>query len=469
LLGAAATALAKTSWFAEYGLTLAEQERLTKKGCFRGSFSDSLSLTTCDTNSGVHFAELEDDAFLCVVELPQSNGMLDAKHIVGKFPDAVTVFGDSTHLVIRNFDGVKSDACHGPTYNGVATNVVLVPRTPIALQTPINWKLRAVQRSLNSSSVVPDPLIQEMVNSYSQDDVTNYLKLLSQNAGSNLKITRNSYSINVGTGGCADSTWKCAKDAASFVESEANRLLGDYQGEWLVERVSFRNDMCPNIVVTIDGASKENVIIGAHLDSRNTGSGPTATGVAPGADDNGSGSAVLLSILKSIAQFSTHQEVQFQYTLKLMWFCGEEQGLIGSDFLARRYKTTGEQVIGMFNNDMIGYTDSRYGVTLSFMTRSATAWLSQSCKEFSGVYVPTLKVGDTSGCCSDQQSWFSQGFPAAGIFETPTPNVVYPDYHRSTDTFDNGRVNLRQVFQFGQANFACALEYAVPSQGTKKL
>jgi len=339
-----------------------------------------------------------------------------------------------------------------------------VPRHAMLPQAPINWAHRAVQRAFNNSVLGADPLIQHMVDAYSQADVTNYLRIISTNAGTNNRITRNSYSIDVGRGGCADSTWLCASHAVDYIENEVNNLMIDFPGEWKVERVPFRADMCPNVVVTIDGISTDKVIIGAHLDSRNTGSGSGATGVAPGADDNGSGTAAMLAILKAIAQASSQQEVTFQYTIQLMWFCGEEQGLLGSQFIARQMASAGETVVGMFNNDMIGYTDSRYGVVCSFMKNQATAWLSESCKTFAGVYVPTLKTGDTTGCCSDQQSFFSAGFPAAGIFETPTSSVVYPQYHRPGDTFDNGLVNMQQVFQFGQANYACILEYAVPSQ-----
>jgi len=286
------------------------------------------------------------------------------------------------------------------------------------------------------------------------------LKWLSTDyAEQSTQITRNSYATRVGPGGCLNG-WRCMFQVQNEILDEINTILQDYPGEWTAEARSFRNDMSSNIVVTIKGETEpdESVVIGAHYDSRNTGSGPTATGPAPGADDNGTGSAVVLAILKNIAQHG----VVFHYTVILALFCGEEQGLIGSSDMARKMQSGGEKVIGMFNNDMIGYTIPGTTPTLSFMTRSATAWLSQSCKEFSNTYVPRLAVGDTSGCCSDQQSFFNAGFPAAGIFETPTPQVRYPQYHRSGDSFDNGLINLDQVFQFGQANYACILEYAIP-------
>jgi len=76
-------------------------------------------------------------------------------------------------------------------------------------------------------------------------------------------------------------------------------------------------------------------------------------------------------------------------------------------------------------------------------------------------YVPTLKTGTTSACCSDQQSWFRAGKPSIGVFETPTSAVVYPRYHRSDDVADSGLINYEQVTSFDKGMLSCAMEYAV--------
>jgi len=278
--------------------------------------------------------------------------------------------------------------------------------------------------------------------------------------GTNNKITRNSYAIALGRAGCADSTWKCANHATQYVIDSINSLFNNYQGDWSVTTNSFRSDMCHNVILDVTGFAEPEkfVLAGAHLDSRNTGAGPTATGIAPGADDNGTGSAVLLVLARLIAQ----NQVRFAYTVRLMWFCGEEQGLIGSAALARAYAAEGLDIQAMFNMDMIGYTYASAGVTLSFMNRAVTPWLTTSCKEIARTYFPDLRIGDTSGCCSDQQSFYNAGIPALGIFETPTAAVVYPQYHRVGDQWDNGLINFDQVWQFGKAVSSCILEYSVP-------
>jgi len=244
------------------------------------------------------------------------------------------------------------------------------------------------------------------------------------------------------------------------VVNEVSNLLKNYPHQWKIEQVPFRSDMCNNIRLIFTGSVNPNslVVIGAHLDSRNTKSSSTATGPAPGADDNGSGSAVNLEIVKSIAQIGG----KFQYTLHILWFCGEEQGLLGSAYLAKQYKQQGATIIAAFNNDMIGYTAKSYGMTLSFVDRMTTPWLTSSCKTIATAYIPTLKQGDTSGCCSDEQSFFNNGFAVVGLFETPTLDVLYPNYHKSTDTWDDGLINYEQIYFFGLASFACVLEYVVP-------
>jgi len=290
--------------------------------------------------------------------------------------------------------------------------------------------------------------------------VQNNLKTLSTGRhGTSVAITRNSYSIDIGRGGCANADWICAKDSVAQVRTQVEGYMRDYPGTWNFEANRFRTDMCENLIVRITGTQFPNqiVVAGAHLDSRNTGSGPTSTGIAPGADDNGSGSAVLLEMIRVIGT----NKVLFQYTLDITFFCGEEQGLIGSAALARstqRYPVG--SIVGMFNADMIGYTQNG-NVVLAFMSRSSTLWLTDSCKEISRTYQPALAVGSTTGCCSDQQSYFSAGHPALGIFETPTAAVVYPEYHRTGDQWDNGLINHNQVHLFGRSVFACILEYGV--------
>ncbi len=203
--------------------------------------------------------------------------------------------------------------------------------------------------------------------------------------------------------------------------------------------------------------------IGAHFDSRGTQS-TSATQRAPGADDNGTGSAVLLEFARIIKESG----VRFKNTLELQLYTGEEQGLIGSRAVARRYRDQGVNVIGMFNSDMIGYTNPADGPTLALMNRNADPDLTALVIEISRTYVGDqgLTIGLTNVCCSDQQAYWEQGFASVGYFETLPGSVVYPFYHQSTDSLASGRINLDQVFLSGTATIASTMVYAeivVPS------
>jgi Peptidase family M28 len=104
-----------------------------------------------------------------------------------------------------------------------------------------------------------------------------------------------------------------------------------------------------NVIATLKGtASPERFyVVTGHLDSRVTDV-LNFTDDAPGADDDGSGVAVVLELARL---FATHQ---FPGTLVFATVAGEEQGLFGSSFMAKQMKAAGNDVQGMFSNDIVG-------------------------------------------------------------------------------------------------------------------
>src|ERR1700723_2790764 len=102
-----------------------------------------------------------------------------------------------------------------------------------------------------------------------------------------------------------------------------------------------------NVIAILKGtASPERFyVITGHLDSRVTDV-LNFTSDAPGADDDGSGVAVVLELARL---FATRQ---FSGTLVFATVGGEEQGLYGSAHMAAQMKAGGDDVQGMFSNDM---------------------------------------------------------------------------------------------------------------------
>jgi hypothetical protein len=83
----------------------------------------------------------------------------------------------------------------------------------------------------------------------------------------------------------------------------------------------------------------------AHLDD--TSQDPY--NLAPGADDNASGSAGLLAAAEILSQYA------FGCTMRYALFTGEEQGQYGSTSYAASVAQSGDRIEGVLNLDMIGY------------------------------------------------------------------------------------------------------------------
>jgi hypothetical protein len=111
-----------------------------------------------------------------------------------------------------------------------------------------------------------------------------------------------------------------------------------------------------NVIATLKGtASPERFyVVTGHLDSRVTDV-LNFTDDAPGADDDGSGVACVLELARL---FATHQ---FPGTIVLATVAGEEQGLFGSTFMAAQMRAAGNDVQGMFSNDIMGTGDAHDG------------------------------------------------------------------------------------------------------------
>src|SRR2546429_1640885 len=146
--------------------------------------------------------------------------------------------------------------------------------------------------------------------------------------------------------------------ATDWVFGQMQSFAAASDGRMTVQRQTFTQPVSSNIpvpttitnvIATLKGtASPERFyVITGHLDSRVTDV-LNFTDDAPGADDDGSGVAVVLELARV---FATHQ---FPGTLVFATVAGEEQGLYGSAFMAKQMKAAGNDVQGMFSNDIVG-------------------------------------------------------------------------------------------------------------------
>jgi hypothetical protein len=150
--------------------------------------------------------------------------------------------------------------------------------------------------------------------------------------------------------------------ATAWVTQQMQAIAATSNGRMTVQQQSFTQPVSStipvptqitNIIATLQGtASPERFyVVTGHLDSRVTDV-LNFTDDAPGADDDGSGVACVLELARV---FATHQ---FPGTIVFGIVSGEEQGIFGSTFMAAQMAAAGNDVQGMFSNDIVGASHS---------------------------------------------------------------------------------------------------------------
>jgi hypothetical protein len=146
--------------------------------------------------------------------------------------------------------------------------------------------------------------------------------------------------------------------ATAWVTEQMQAIAATSVGTMTVQQQSFVQPPGPripvptvitNVIATLQGTASPQrfYVVTGHLDSRVTDV-LDGTSDAPGADDDGSGVACVLELARL---FATHQ---FPGTIVFATVSGEEQGLFGSTFMAEQMAAAGNDVQGMFSNDIIG-------------------------------------------------------------------------------------------------------------------
>jgi Zn-dependent M28 family amino/carboxypeptidase len=111
------------------------------------------------------------------------------------------------------------------------------------------------------------------------------------------------------------------------------------------------------------------IIIAGHIDSR-VSDVMDFTKDAPGANDDGSGSALVIEAARIMAQ-----QPQTEATIVFALLSGEEQGLMGGRLLAETAKERGWKVSAMLNNDIVGGTVGTDGRKVDTVVRNVR-WLA---------------------------------------------------------------------------------------------
>jgi hypothetical protein len=150
--------------------------------------------------------------------------------------------------------------------------------------------------------------------------------------------------------------------AREWIRSEFERYSRDCGDCLEVKTDSFTEEpgdripeptVITNVYAVLKGTSDPGriVLVTGHYDSRNSGT-LDGSGDAPGANDDGSGTAVSLECARVLSKMSS--KMKFAATIIFLTVAGEEQGLNGSRHFAKMAKEQGWSIEAVLNNDIVG-------------------------------------------------------------------------------------------------------------------
>jgi hypothetical protein len=189
-----------------------------------------------------------------------------------------------------------------------------------------------------------------------------------------------------------------------------------------------------NVLATIPGTVNPELVyvVGAHFDSRAEG---------PGADDNSSGTAMILEAARVLAKRPLPATVMF------VAFTGEESGLRGAREFGRRMKDS-ITVLGALNNDMMGWSnDHRLDNTIRYSNPGLRDLQHAAAIHFSELITYDAFYFKSTDAQALYDAW---GDIIAGIGSYPI--LGNPHYHQTHDVLET--INHRQLLETSKTTVA---------------
>jgi hypothetical protein len=207
-------------------------------------------------------------------------------------------------------------------------------------------------------------------------------------------------------------------NAAQYIYNEFEKLnLDVFYDEW-----NSKDYQSKNIVANLKGSKSNNdeiIIICAHYDTTET---------SPGANDDGSGIASMLTIANICCKYSFNNSIRF------IAFSGEEIGTYGSHHYAKEAYNNGDNIIAVLNLETFGYTSGN-GEELFILKTPRTEWLSKFSNEIAEIYyeyhnLDLIAIGNRP---CDHQAFLEFGYDAVQYVQLNRDD--YP-LHTPEDSID---------------------------------
>ncbi len=187
----------------------------------------------------------------------------------------------------------------------------------------------------------------------------------------------------------------------------------------------------PNVLAMVKGTDKvlsdEYIVVGAHFDHLGWGGvNSLYRGKSPqihnGADDNASGTSVLLELADRISKNPLKRSVIF-FAINC-----EEMGLLGSNYYVRNPLVPLEKTVFMLNLDMVGRMQDN---KMNIIGTGSSPYFSQLVDSIAAIDNLILSKSTDPYGASDHTSFYSNNVPVLFFF-----TGLHSDYHLPSDDFE---------------------------------
>ena len=194
-----------------------------------------------------------------------------------------------------------------------------------------------------------NPEIAELVSEVSSDSLENYVRTLASFTSRHTLNRDEKNGMPAAQRFVLNKFNEFAKQSGGRMTAEIENFTIPADGRRITE-----DSPAANVIATLKGTNPADdriFVISGHMDSRNKNV-MDADGIAPGANDDGSGTAAVIELARILAK------KEFSATILFVAFTGEEEGLKGATYLADKAKEMGWNIAGVLNNDIIGNSNS---------------------------------------------------------------------------------------------------------------
>ena len=207
------------------------------------------------------------------------------------------------------------------------------------------------ENNFAQTTISRDPSIEQMVKEISPDSLRSYIQTMVNFGTRNTLSTQTEKKRGIGA-------------ARLYVLQKMNEFASKSNGRLtaIIDTTTLQADkrrvdttlLLGNVLATLKGtdpADNRIFIISGHLDAMRT-SVMDRVGDAPGANDDASGVAAVMECARIMSKRN------FSATIIFMAVSGEEQGLLGSTYMATKSKKENLNIEAVLNNDIMGSNNS---------------------------------------------------------------------------------------------------------------